>query len=205
MNAKRTRDPEATQETLLNAAEEVFLEKGFGNTSITDISKRAGITKSLVHHYFGSKEGLWNAVKERRFNYYADVQMEMLENQAPSKDLLRDSMILYFNFLKENPQLIRILAWIFLERDQDECFKKDQELIETGIALLKKAQEEGVFRSDIDPKFILFIFLGLCRQWFQDRDHFISDYHFNGDDIPENADEAYLDAILKIFFEGVSS
>lgn len=204
MSAKRTRDPEATKRALLLAAEDVFLEKGFGNTSISDIAKRAGITKSLIHHYFGSKEGLWKAVKENRFEFYAAEQVDMIEKQAFTIELLRDSFKLYFNFLKENPQLVRILAWMFLERDQDDCIKKNRELTDLGVRKLKQAQEHGHIRSDIDAKFILFTFLGLCQHWFQDKEHFISDICMGIDDIPENLDEQYLEAVLKIFFEGVN-
>ncbi|MBU0991089.1 MAG: TetR/AcrR family transcriptional regulator [Proteobacteria bacterium] len=204
MNAKRMRDPEATRASLLIAAEEVFLEKGFGNTSISDISGRAGITKSLIHHYFGSKEGIWQAVKQRRFNYYSDRQLKMLENSELTLGLLRESFILYFHFLKSNPEIVRILAWMFLERDQDDCVHKDRELVEKGIERIKSGQKMGQIRSDIDPKFILFTFIGMCQHWFQDKEHFILDFCGGEKNIPEDLDELYLDAIQKIFFEGIS-
>ena len=50
MSPRQQRDPEATRNALLEAAEEVFLKNGFGNTSLSEIAKRAGITKSLIHH-----------------------------------------------------------------------------------------------------------------------------------------------------------
>ena len=203
MRTKRTRDPEATQEALLIAAEEVFLEKGFGNTSIADIAKRAGITKSLIHHYFGSKEGLWHAVKERRFNDYANRQMEMLEVQEPDLDLMKESFDLYFYFLKDNPQISRILAWMFLEQDQDDCMDKNRELVAKGLAQLRIIQEKGDVRGDIDVKFILFTFIGLCQHWFQDRENFLGDFFTDDEVVPENLDELYLDAVRKILFEGV--
>ena len=76
MAPKQQRDPEATRAALLEAAETLFLEKGFGNTSLSEIGRQAGITKSLIHHYFGSKEGLWREVKTRRFMQYAQEANE---------------------------------------------------------------------------------------------------------------------------------
>ena len=78
MNAQK-RDAEATKNALLDAAEEVFLEKGYGDTAISAIAKKAGITKSMIHHYFGSKSGLWQAVKLRRFEDFFNKQMNMFE------------------------------------------------------------------------------------------------------------------------------
>ncbi|MCP4687907.1 MAG: TetR/AcrR family transcriptional regulator [Desulfobacterales bacterium] len=201
MAKQRSRDPEATREALLNAAEEVFLKKGFGAAAMSEIARRAGLTKSLIHHYFGSKRGIWNEVKQRRFTQYAADQMALLKDAAPTEDLLRGSMQLYFMFLQNNPELVRILAWMFLEQDTDQCVHVDQEVIETGTAKIREAQEEGLLRRDIDPRFIVFTFIGLAQHWFQDRDHFISD--FGIDELPEDLDQAYLDAMTKIFFEGV--
>ena len=114
-----TRDPEATREKILDAAETVFLAKGYGNAAMSEIADEAGVTKSLLHHHFGSKEGLWTEVKARRFRYYADAQLAMIRDGSPGSDLLRTSFEFYFRFLQQNPQLVRIMAWMFLERDAD--------------------------------------------------------------------------------------
>ncbi len=203
MGAPRSRDPEATKKALLDAAEKEFLEKGVGKSAMSQIARRAGVTKSLIHHYFGSKQGLWEEVKGRRFEEYYQKQMEMFKQYEPPNrlELLRESVAVYFRFLQENPQMIRILVWMFLERDQEICLEKDQKLAEIGSMELKKAQRNGAIRKDIDPRFILFTFIGLCQHWFQDKEHFLRDFGSEG--LPEDLDEAYLDAINKIFFEGI--
>lgn len=197
----RVRDPEATKAAILEAAETVFLEKGFGNTSLSDVSRHAGITKSLIHHYFGSKEGLWQEVKTRRFLQYAETQMQMLEDSPPTADLLRDSMKTYFRFLQANPQLVRILAWMFLERDQEQCIDMDRHLVQAGVAKIREAQQGGELRSDVDARFILFMFIGMAQHWFQDREHFLHD--FGTEDLPADLDTAFSEAMIRVFFEGI--
>lgn len=195
------RDPEATRASLLEAAEAVFVEKGFGNTTLSEIARRSGITKSLIHHYFGSKENLWQEVKHRRIDRYADEQMDMLEDAAPSDDLLRDSLSLYFRFLKANPEIVRILAWMFLERDTDVCVEKHDILIAQGVERIRSGQRLGIIREDLDARFVLFTFLGLAQHWFQDKEHFIADFGTAG--MPDDLDEAYLADMLEIFLGGV--
>lgn len=201
MLKRQQRDPEATRQALVQAAEEVFLEKGFGNSSLSEIAKRAGITKSLIHHYFGSKNGLWREVKTQRFMHYALKQMEMIKDSVPSAELLRASMAFYFDFLKRNPQIVRVLAWMFLEQDVDECMDVDRELVQMGIEKIRDTQNLGQLRSDIDPRFILFAFIGLCQHWFQDKGHFLESFGAEG--LEEDLDNAYLSAMIEIFFNGV--
>jgi TetR/AcrR family transcriptional regulator len=201
MAPRQQRDPEATKDALIEAAEAIFMEKGFGNTSLSEIAKRAGITKSLIHHYFGSKKGLQREVKTRRFMHYAAQQSEMLKNTKPSAELLRASVAFYFDFLRRNPQIVRILAWMFLEQDQDECFEMDRELIRQGVEKVRESQAAGQLRSDIEPRFIVFIFIGLCQHWFQDKGHFTESFGTEG--LSDDLDEAYLSNMIKIFFEGI--
>jgi len=201
MNAQRIRDPEATKALILDAAEAVFLEKGFGNTAVSEIAAKAGITKSLIHHHFGSKENLWAEVKSRRFHEYADIQMALLRDAQPTDNLLRDSIAIYFRFLKENPPLVRILGWMFLEEDMGDCAARDKELIAMGTAKLREGQKAGILRKDIDPRFILQTFTALAQSWFQGKTHFINEMGTEG--LPEDVDEAYLDAMIRIFMEGI--
>lgn len=56
----------SSRETLAEAACELFLEKGFENTSIVDITSRAGVSRSSFFNYFSSKSDiLWAGLDER--------------------------------------------------------------------------------------------------------------------------------------------
>jgi AcrR family transcriptional regulator len=50
-----------TRETILGAAREVFAEHGYDGASIRAIASAAQVDPALVHHYFGTKEGLFLA------------------------------------------------------------------------------------------------------------------------------------------------
>jgi AcrR family transcriptional regulator len=59
--AGRTRDAAASKESLLQAAQELFGQRGFERTTIRDIGERAGVDAALIARYFGSKADLYFA------------------------------------------------------------------------------------------------------------------------------------------------
>ncbi|MBP7180930.1 MAG: TetR/AcrR family transcriptional regulator, partial [Dysgonomonadaceae bacterium] len=48
-----------SKQKILEAAEAEFLEKGFGNAKIVSIAKRAGISHTMLHYYYSTKEELF--------------------------------------------------------------------------------------------------------------------------------------------------
>ena len=59
----RNKYPEVTVEKILDAAQRLFLEKGYENTTIQDIvGELGGLTKGAVYHHFKSKEEIMDAV-----------------------------------------------------------------------------------------------------------------------------------------------
>ena len=55
---------EMTRNTLLEAAAEVFAEKGFGGASLEEIAERAGFTRGAIYKHFSSKEELFECVTD---------------------------------------------------------------------------------------------------------------------------------------------
>jgi AcrR family transcriptional regulator len=52
----RRRDPASKREAILETAAQLFLEKGYGRTSMNDVAERLTITKPALYHYFHNKE-----------------------------------------------------------------------------------------------------------------------------------------------------
>ncbi|WP_406331990.1 TetR family transcriptional regulator [Streptomyces sp. NBC_00203] len=57
----------ATRDRILEAAREEFSERGYEKTSVRGIAKAAGVDSALVHHYFGTKEQVFEAAIEVAF------------------------------------------------------------------------------------------------------------------------------------------
>ena len=58
-------DPETRREQILDAANELFAERGYDEVTIEDLAKGAGVARGLVHHYFGGRKEVYLALLER--------------------------------------------------------------------------------------------------------------------------------------------
>src|SRR3954465_1207221 len=58
-------DPVRRRDQILDAANVLFAERAYDDVSIEDIATAAGVTRGLVHHYFGGRKDLYIALLER--------------------------------------------------------------------------------------------------------------------------------------------
>jgi AcrR family transcriptional regulator len=70
------------QESILDAAEECFSEHGFDGVTIRDVARAAGVDTALLHYYFGTKKGLFDAVFRRRAEILNRMRIESLNAYA---------------------------------------------------------------------------------------------------------------------------
>src|SRR5215471_5026751 len=118
---------------ILKAAEEVFLEKGYHETSIDEIAARVGIAKGTVYLHFPSKEDLVIALAERDMLKLLDL----VETNAASSSTTREKLETifqtiyraFFNRHMQMPYLINHsseLRRLFLEKKHCMGNKWDQ-------------------------------------------------------------------------------
>jgi TetR/AcrR family transcriptional regulator len=87
--AGRERDAEATREALINAATELFAERGFDGAKIDAIARRAGVNKAMVSYHFAGKQGLYAVIFERDLAWVHDQFGAIDAALAPADDKLR--------------------------------------------------------------------------------------------------------------------
>lgn len=94
-----------TEQRILLAAEQVFLEKGMDGARMQDIADRAGINKALLHYYFRSKEKLFDAIFEANFKQFIPVLDKVIQENMDLKTALKRLANLYYELLTAKPYL----------------------------------------------------------------------------------------------------
>ncbi len=193
-----------TRARIMEAAEGIFVEKGFSGSSMKLIAQKAGVAKSLIYHYFSSKRELWSEVVHRRVDQ-ARLSERLTEMLSWIIDHGLDSFkeqrghTTYFKFMSENPQFVRMLSW--LNAEQVMSCGPSAEIREGVIRKLETLQRKGVFRDDIDPRLFVICFMALCETWFMSRSRVLA---WLGEDADlESAVVDYMEAVGKILLEGM--
>lgn len=197
---KRTRDAAATRTAILEAAEELFAEKGFAGTSIREIAKKSGSSGPLILFHFNNKDNLFLAVKEmliQRCRVY--IPQENISSVSVTT-FLESVVTVIYSFHRDNPTLMSISRWDKLSGDIAP-WPGEKELQEEVLVQISQAQKDGELRDDIPAMNLLIMVTGAVQIWWEYHQH-ILEYHLGGD--TENADSQYLQQLIKFVLRGVA-
>ncbi len=152
------RNPELTRKSLLEAAFQEIYESGFQAASLDKILSKAGVTKGALYHHFGSKQELGYAVVDELIRErILDRWVRPVEQAANPIDSLLAGPHRKGPFPSFSQRLGCPLNNLAQEMSPlDEGFRKRVESVfhawRDGIAkALRRGQERGQVRSDVDP------------------------------------------------------
>lgn len=97
---------------LLQAAAELFEEKGYASTSTKEIAARASVSEAMIFRHFGSKAALYEEVLLAPFNEFMETLVEQWEQRNQQSDPLDDARDFYrgvFEFFVQNRESVRVL------------------------------------------------------------------------------------------------
>ena len=96
---------ENTEEEILNAAKEVFQQKGMAGARMQEIADKAKINKALLHYYYRSKQLLFEAVFKNAFRLLAPQIGKVLNDDTELFDKIRNFTDSYVSFVIKHPYL----------------------------------------------------------------------------------------------------
>lgn len=94
---------------ILNAAEEVFLEKGYLSAKTTEIASKAGVTHAMLHYYYRSKERIFTRIFEKKVREFAASMEVHLPENVPFLELVKRGVETHFDFVANNLRLPRFI------------------------------------------------------------------------------------------------
>ena len=120
MSADDGRSPEdlSSRERLLEAAIELFSERGYAASGVDALSKRAGVAKTVLYWEFKSKAGLLSAVVDRVVAEWVDAITAAASVDAPARARLDAALNAIHARLVERPELLRIVMVVMTERSR---------------------------------------------------------------------------------------
>lgn len=149
----KTQSNSDTEQCILEAAEQLFLEKGFSMTSTTEIAKLAGCNQALVHYYYRTKDKLFEAIFERKVKLFASTLLQIGKEEISFEEKLQRKIELHFDILKANPKLPFLLFNEFTTNPQriSQIKEKIGKLPGSLFTQLKSELEAEIKKGTIRP------------------------------------------------------
>lgn len=142
-----------TEEAILKAAEEEFLKKGFDGARTTTIAQAAGVTHSMLHYYFRTKEAIFDRILDEKIKLMSETVLAAFGKKGlPIVDRIIDGMERHFNIIAENPNLPRfIVNEVFTHPERYEILRsRIQCVIDELTSELQQEMDAAAERGEIE-------------------------------------------------------
>jgi len=167
MSAARAKAAPDRRRAILDAAVKVFARQGFHSCRVADIADEAGVAYGLVYHYFGSKDEVLNTLFLERWNVMLDMIREVDAQQIPVREKLGAIASFIVDSYTHDPDLMKVII-VEVTRAANSFGQTHLGQIREAYRLIgeivTKAQDDGVFKKDIEAQFAAMAFYGAIEQ-----------------------------------------
>ena len=163
--------PTEKQNIIIDAALKCFGTNGYKKSSISDIANTAGISKSLIFHYFGTKKSLYLYLMDLCGNILVNEFNEKFDNTVTDFfDRIMLSTNIKISVMKKHHEILSFLGSMYFENDEEvkEDIKANLakgEVIRSKIAF--DGMDTSKFKDGIDPKLVMKMLVllaeGVCK------------------------------------------
>ncbi|WP_347277677.1 TetR/AcrR family transcriptional regulator [Oculatella sp. FACHB-28] len=165
-SVRPVRDAAATQQQILDAAEQEFAHHGLKGARMSAIAQAAQVTSATLHYYFENKENLYKAVLQRPVDEVQEILAQHNFDALSPEEALKQIIRIAISNEAANPQ--RQMLW-FQESSQNQgaYFKECNVLTlhEYLLKVLERGMKDGSFRP-LKPFLTLTYILSICLFYF---------------------------------------
>jgi len=154
---RRERKKRETRRRIYSAAFELFLEKGFEDTTVEEIAERADVGKGTVFNYFPRKTSFLAALVEDWVSRIVEEIGPVEGWQGTTRSKLEQMFFFLANLSAQSPDLFRAAFFEHLRSlpEEEERLKATapmQEFLSMTRTVLRQGQDAGDVRTDLDPE-----------------------------------------------------
>ncbi|MBA2240373.1 MAG: TetR/AcrR family transcriptional regulator [Solirubrobacterales bacterium] len=159
--------PVERRRQILDAASRVFSRRGFHACRVSDIASEAGVAHGLLYHYFRSKDEVLDELFVERWALLLRAIEAADARSIPPREKLDQVAGFIIDSYRRDPDLMKVII-VEVTRAANSFGRTHLDEIRRAYALIerivRRAQEDGTFRSDIDPSFASLWFYGSIEQ-----------------------------------------
>lgn len=169
--ARQGRPARYTSDELLEVVTGVFIARGYDATSMEDLARATGLTKSAVYHHVSGKEELLRLAVAKAVDSLFAVLDENASRSGPAVRRLEHVVRRSAEVLVAQLPFVTLLLRVRGNTDAERwALERRREFDARLSALVKQAIDEGGVRGDLDPRLITRLLFGMVNsvvEWFR--------------------------------------
>jgi AcrR family transcriptional regulator len=170
--APRRGRPGYDQATVLRRAIDLFNRQGYDATSVGDLARELGVTKSAIYHHVESKETLLAAALDEALDELTDaIERAAAASELTAAERLRAAVQQSVEILVDHLPAVTLLLRVRGNSEVElAALKRRRELDDRLAGLVAEAVREGAVRSDIPPELISRLLFGTVNslvEWYR--------------------------------------
>ena len=140
-------------ERILSTALDLFAVRGYDATAVREICEAAGITKPTLYHFFGSKDGVLQALVQGGFQQFRALVQSALETPGTFRDRVKVLARSVFDSASKKPRFWRFMHSVIWAPPGTAPSQANActEFYDGVVGLLARASEEAAARGEIAP------------------------------------------------------
>ncbi len=181
---RREREKKQRRSTIIQAAEKLFISRGFETTTMEQIANESEYSKGTLYNYYKSKDELFLAIGIKAYSLIINYSTEFIEKEKPGLKQLMAVGYAYYEFTKDNPNYASIFHDIGLKfpdiasKSKNELSKIEKEYLDLSnkyrdifVKVMNDAVKNKSIRADKTPFMIGYVLSTLTRGLVEDLMH----------------------------------
>jgi TetR/AcrR family transcriptional regulator len=191
-----------SKDKLRDAATVLFADHGYGGVSIRQIADAAGMNSALISYYFGSKQGLYEAVVEKQVRIIDKLLYQDMDVLDP-REVIRQYADVMKQVHKASPVLLKFICRELANPSEVMGFVRQRiapPLFAIMSKTLQRGMEQGLFRPDLEIRPTVILLVGMINFYYLS--HQLQLQAIGPEKERENED-TYMKQAVEIFLQGI--
>lgn len=204
---RKEREKQQRRNDILDAAENVFFEKGLKNATMDEVAAEAELSKGTLYLYFKSKEELYLGITERALTVLKQMFQQAVKEKSTGIDKVLAIGEAFLEYSRKYTDYFRMILYYELaqtelemvQESRDRCHQLGQQTLEILSQAIILGIEDGSIRDNVDPIKTAFMLQGMTSGMIQlisrEEDHIKNLEKFEPDELMTYFFDFIIDAL----------
>ncbi|MBW2004359.1 MAG: TetR/AcrR family transcriptional regulator [Deltaproteobacteria bacterium] len=167
-------NPDKVRKKIIDAASVLYARKGFADTSLQEVSEKAGVTRTVTRYHVKTKSEIMRMIMEDILTSFQENLIKIIKGIDDPKEKLTDALYIYLKIVdqqKEKALLIYQKSSSLDRASKSRVMQLEVDVSSIFAQIINEGIEQGVFKN-VDVDLMAYNIMMLAHMWALKRWHF---------------------------------